>query len=751
MRGEIAMSSSSNWRLIKWLHSIASGLMLGTGLLLSMSFPAAGQTSDNSAALEEIIVTAERRPQTLEQAPAAVTYVSPATAKTLDIRDLATVQFVSPDMSFSSQVGYAQVFIRGIGANYANPGLETSVAIYQDDAYQTGGNTSILKTLDIANIQVLNGPQGTLYGRNASGGVILLDTANPTIKEETTLAAEFGRFGHEQVDVVVNQPVTADLNVRFAARFEHDDGFVHNEYDDQTLGGGTTYMLRGKADWTPAAVPGLDVLWMSEYDYSFVYQDYEHERLQSPLCLGCELGAVPPTGFYDVNQNGDYAFKKQSVLNVLHVTQEFDDYTFKSVTSQHYNVFNVPHGSDQDYTTLNLFQFVDYVPGRTYTEDLSLASKYQGPLNFIAGVNFIRDDRAFRSTFLGLTYAAVETGPYADSSPSNQSFVRTESASGFLQGTYQITSDLSFTAGGRFNYDRRVLDAQNNPVATLLFGTSEVDERVIFHSFTPSYTLQYATPVGNLYASDTHGFKAGGFNTPAFVKDPIIGPEKIHSDEVGIKSTWLDHRLQTTFDVFHYVVSGLQVSVTDVLAGGDVTENAASAKATGAEFSARFAATRNLTLGFGGDYLHARFESYENASLYCPSATGLVACVGNLSGTPLPHAPDGTAYITAEYGFVPFSGYKAAVAALAHWTDRFLFIAGAGGPLGLDQQGAYALVNLNAWIGPEDDRYRVGLYVDNATDKKYFDFATTAGPYGAYYQPAPPITFGVKLQYRFGQ
>jgi iron complex outermembrane receptor protein len=699
--------------------------------------------------LEEVVVTAQRRKQTLEQAPVAVTYISPATTKNLDIRTVHDLSLVTPSLSFSAQDDFAMIYIRGIGTNYANPGLETPVAIYEDGVYQTAGNNNILNLMDPGSVQVLNGPQGTLYGRNASGGVLLFNTADPVHQETASIAGEYGSYNHQLVDVMINQPLSPDLVFRGVARFLNDGGYIHNEYDGKSLAGGETKELRGKLLWTPSAIPGLSVLASTEYSYTDEHHDYSGELLQAPLCLGCSLGAVPPVGFYNVNQDGDGVFVEKNWLDVLRVTYDLGPYSIKNVLGYRYASFGGPGGSDQDYTTIPLFQFHDFVPGRTLTESLQLSTNYTGPFNFITGVDYINDRRSFFSTFDGLAFAPYEVGPYAGTVPQNASNVRTDSESVFLEANYKVTPKLTFTAGARYNIDQRTLDTQNNPLSTLLFANSGFIERVSYYSFTPRGVITYQTPFGNLYVSETKGFKAGGLNTPAFSEAPVIAPEKVRSEEIGLKSRLLNGRLQTTIDGFHYVDNGLQVQVTDVDAGGSVTKNAASSEGYGIEATGRFAVTDDLILGAGLDWLHARFTSYPNPSLYCPTATGLVNCSYNISGSALPHAPNFSGYLTAEYSFPIINGFHGSLAVAAHYTTQFDFIAGQGGPLALDQQKAYALVNINGWVTPPNGRYRVGFYLDNATNTEYNDFVTTAGPYGAYHQAAPPIEAGLKLQVNF--
>jgi iron complex outermembrane receptor protein len=745
-------------------------LLLATGAALAQpTDTTSGSPSDTKRAkrpdIEQVVVTAQRRKQTLQEAPVAVTFISPQTTRNLDVRTIHDVSDITPSVSFSQQVDFDQVFIRGIGTNFANPGLETSVAIYEDGVYLTS-TQAVLDLLDTAGVQVLNGPQGTLYGRNASGGVILVDTANPTNRQGGSIQTEFGMYGHVLTDAVYNIPVSPDLRIRVAGRFRNEDGYIHNEYDGKTLGGEGGGEGRIKIDWTPSAIPGLDITGSVDASYYKQRHDYEQELLPAPQCLTCALfGAKPPTGFYDTNQDNDGVFIQRDLLTYLRVNYVAGPITYTSLTGYHKAFFGAPQGSDQDYTTVPFFSFHSAEPGDTITEDLTMQTNYGGPLNFLAGLSYLNDRRSFDSAFFGEAFAAVDQG---NAVPMNDTNVLTKSVSGFIQGTYKITDALSVQAGGRYNVDNRVLTSHNNLEAAEVFNglgaPYSFGEKVTFYSFTPSGVLTYKIPViGDAYVSYTKGFKAGGFSTPAFSEVPSVAPEKVQSEELGLKSRFLDGRLTTNFAGYHYTDTGLQVQITDVDAGGDITKNAGSSEGYGVELNSRFAATPDLIFGLGGDYLHAVFTNFQNAAVVCEGPGGFleecntdpklgpVSPYTNLTGTVLPRSPKFTGYLTAEYSFPVWPGFHASLAGVLHYTTAFDFIAGAGGQLGLDKQAGYALMNINGWLTPDSGKYRVGFYLDNATATHYNDFETTGQPYGAYHQAAEPIAAGVKLQYNFGE
>ena len=231
----------------------------------------------------EIVVTAQRRSERLQDVPIAMTAVNPQTATELGLRNLRDIQLAMPGTDLAAATGFTMLFIRGIGVPFTTPGLEPPVAIYLDGAYlpRAGGLNSLLDMVDPGQIEVLRGPQGTLYGRNATGGVILLNSANPTDKFEGRVMAEYGRFDHKQIDGMLNVPLSDTLSVRVAGRLRKEDGYVTN-FDGTKLGQQNNYTARVRARWAPT--DNFEVTGGVEWQRSRAFEFIDQLGSGAPTC-----------------------------------------------------------------------------------------------------------------------------------------------------------------------------------------------------------------------------------------------------------------------------------------------------------------------------------------------------------------------------------------------------------------------------------------------------------------------------------
>jgi iron complex outermembrane receptor protein len=223
---------------------------------------------------------------------------------------------------------------------------------------------------------------------------------------------------------------------------------------------------------------------------------------------------------------------------------------------------------------------------------------------------------------------------------------------------------------------------------------------------------------------------------------------------LGAKNKFLDNRIQTTAAAFYYDYKNIQVSHVDAVRGS-VKQNAGAAEAYGVELDAQMAVTSELSLSAGYAFLHARFVSYPNASVFTPApapplgtGVGLVTTNLDLDGASLTRAPNHTVYGSGTYSFPVFADWKGSVTGLARYTSAYDFNPDAGGTLGLDAQKAYTLVNFTGFIGPGSERYKIGFYVNNAFNKLYYEFVNT-GALGAYRGPAMPRTYGGNITVKF--
>ena len=419
----------------------------------------ASSSSDDVNVAGEIVVTAQRRTERLQDVPIAVTALNQDAAESLGISTMIDVAKVTPGAYFgNTSGGFFQPYIRGIGQLFVNPGLEGPVAVYVDGAYipRTLQITELLDSVDIASIQVLRGPQGTLYGRNATAGVVILNTADPEIGTYSgKIRAEYGRFNHQIAEGVINTPLAEDLALRVTARYRREGGFVKNAFVDDKTGDGRSYGLRAKLRWQPE---GADITLGGEY------QNTKYDLAIGILadggatCYACRLFGVDysPGGYYTQGsnpqpavQNKAYGANLKAIFDLSPHLQLTSTTTWRKQRADGYN--------DQDFTPLDLFNFtIPAVGNTTFTQDFVFATSLDGPVNFLGGVSYLQDRGLYDISFTGQFFA----GPVATTGefPRFINVGKTKSYAAFAEVYYNITPELKVTAGGRYTSDKRKLN-----------------------------------------------------------------------------------------------------------------------------------------------------------------------------------------------------------------------------------------------------------------------------------------------------
>ncbi|MDB5970078.1 MAG: hypothetical protein JWQ90_2528 [Hydrocarboniphaga sp.] len=674
----------------------------------------------------------------------SITAVTPQQIENLNLTSTDSIQLISPGLVFDRGFAYAQTFIRGVGTNLPNPGLEGAVATYVDGGYLQRSIGTVADMFDIGQVQVLKGPQGTLYGRNATGGAILLSTADPTDTRSLHLAQEYGRFDHQLTEAVANLPLTDTLSVRIGGRASSQDGFITNLNDGGEFGFRDSQILRAKAKWTP--IEGFTSVLGVEYSEMVDGNNGIAERAAAPNCVGCAdpRAQSPVSGFYDVDNSSSSPTRTRARSVNLHMGYKANSLSFDSVSAIRDEDTAVI--SDQDYTGAPLFKFDAKTGGRAFTQELQAATDYQGLLNGMVGLSYLHDNAYFDADISGDAFGPLN--------PVGKNDVQTDSYSGFAEAYVTPTPRLKLTAGGRYTHDKRSLSGHiNGDVIFAQFAPagspSDFEQSDSFNSFTPRVVLAYQFDLVNAYASWNRGFKAGGYSTPAFAPSVGVDPEKIDNFELGSKYVSEDRRLRLNAATFLYLYRDIQVPIVDLTAGGLITQNAGKARGYGFETDGQYAVVDWLDLIGGLALLHARYTQYEAAQVNNAGPTGLSKATEDLEGAPLSRAPNLTASLGAQVHTVVWGSWLANASVIGRYTSEYDFYPGRGGNLRYDYQPAYTLVNLTATLGPESGAYTAGIYVNNLTDEKYYLQRATSAPFGVVDQVAQPMTFGVRFTASF--
>lgn len=743
-------------------NEIKRKLMVGASVAVAnvvVALPAyaqdnAHQSDSASATGGEIIVTAQRRAERLQDVPLAITAVTPEFVTQSGIRSVTELKYASPGVDINNNTGFIFLNIRGIGSKFVSTGLEAPVAVYVDNTYipRTNGLNTLLDLVDPGSIEIIRGPQGTLYGRNATGGVIRVNSANPTDKLEGRIAAEYGRFEHKQLDGMLNVPISDDLSIRFAGRRRKEDGYVKN-IDGQTLPEVNSYTARMRMKWTPSDT--VEITGGVEWNHSKANGFNDLLGRDDSTCLACGFTGAKVQPFYKAAVTIVSPYVNRSFRSDLKINLDLGDYALSSTTT-YFNNFG-EQDADNDFTAADVFRYhVIRNGGKSFGQEFQLNYDGDGPLSYVAAVGYLKDKGFIDFGLEGSAFQFSED--FVGVFPRANMTVKTQSYYGLLEGTYKLTDTIKVTAGGRYTYDKRSQLATNN-AGFLLFGApASYKAHASFKAFTPRFVLAWDNGPTNIYYSYTRGFKAGGFVTPSPFPGNSIKPEKIFSHEVGVKHSALGGKLTAGLSIFYYKNKGLQTQVIDINSGGNITENAGSSEGYGGELELTARPVEGLNIGASVAYLHAKYVSYKNAAQTCFDPTGtsnpsnpgatLYPCRVDLSGTVVPNAPKLTLSANANYTF-PIGDWTGSLSGIAQYRSKMIFWAGAGGPLGWDRQKGYTVVNFSGYVSPPGDNLRLGFYVDNAFNTQYAAIRTTLTPWGLSYNAAPPRTYGGRIEYKF--
>jgi len=735
-----SLAKQSSWT------AIAAGLML-------TAIPAHAQTvspPEPQAAADEgitdIVVTAQRRSESIQEVPVAVTAFSAEDMERANIKDVGSYFASTPNVFItdtpirsgnnvsSSALGLAIRGISNVGGN------GSSFGIYLDD-FNISHIALNPHLLDMERIEVLRGPQGTYFGRNASAGVMSLSTARPSTSGFSgQVDAMFGRFNTAEVSGAINVPLSDTVAVRAAAKWEGSDGEFRNKHP---IGGGNgrdykAARLSLRATPTSQLTIDLSYNYTREHDDDFglINTGVVGSFIQS-ICPGVTFTCPVDTniGFYPTNRRNYAHDAPLQVDNSYHIAVgrvqwEGDTVGITSITG--FGSAKFHRAGELDFSSKDFLRegFNDN-KRQSLSEEIRIQSVGNGPFKWTVGGVIARDKirngeliSAGKENDIGLPEGFV-----IELSHFNQSIV---SKAVFAEVSYDFTDAFSVTLGGRYSHDT-IKRAEDQ----IEFGgpLSNVSGKKSFDDFSPRIVLKYdVNDDVNLYASASKGWKSGGFELDPQRARSDFGAETLWNYEIGLKSSLFDRKLRANLALFYIDWKDVQVSsgVVGVDSNGAIINfagisNAASASSKGIELELLAAPTRELELGFNLGYMDAKFGSFVDAR----TNFGKI----DLSGKPLPKAPDWTISTFAQYS-VPVSDTAEAFlrGEYFHTSDAYTNVnniaaVATGQPTFPFRVNAYDKVNLR--IGVETDTFRVSAYVENLFDAKYytssFDFGFANG------------------------
>lgn len=733
-------------------------LYVGTGIQLLWAVAAQAQVAtpitppaEQEVQVEDIVVTANRREQRLQDVPVAVTALSASELARSGISNTFQLTQTVPALNITRANTAVQPTLRGVGTRSAAPGDESNIALYVDGVYQPALVAASFNLLNVERVEVLRGPQGTLFGRNSTGGLINIITSDPGPDFKFRAVASYGSYDAKSAQAFISGPLSETLSANFNVLWGRDGGYLRDiSRGNKHVSGRRDLALRGKLRFEPT--DRIDLKATVGY-YLFKDPTGVNTVVFGGNTAARSLAANPnvliPTKPYQVAPTIDPDARLKQISAAFDAKFDLGGISLQSTTSYQRNRAGGTVDSDGTPQFISVATSSNTDLSRYFTQEFRLISTRPGPFQWIAGAFYFRG----RGQFDPVSVVA----PTATTSIfSNQ---LTRSYAGFAEGTYDITPAFQFTAGGRYTSERRNYTGRTLRGGVLVVAggvAQQVDKSTKFGEWTYRSALQYKiNPDLNVYASYSRGFKSGVFNT--FSTNPLASatkPETLDSYEIGLKSDPL-RWLRINLSAFHYDYKDIQLSARDAATNLVVLLNAASARVRGAEVELTAAVTRDFHIRAYGTLLDAKYKDFPNAQIFAPilqnqasiggSATtpiGNAQSVVDQSGRDMIRAPHYTLGVSGDYSMETSIGKLGASASL-YRTGKFYWDVN-----NRLAQPAYTMVNGELSWKSESGQFGASIWVKNLTDEVVYQslVGTATADIVTYDRPRTVgVTFQVEL------
>jgi iron complex outermembrane recepter protein len=724
--------------------SSSSLLLVGTALC-SFAFvqPAMAQEggtgdtaspSSDGAQLMEIVVTAQRRSENLQDVPVAVAAVSGVQLEQIGVRDVMDIKVAVPTFNSTSTNGYLTSSIRGVGSIAAGPGVEGPVAVYVDGVYITSPQSATTKLNNIQSVEVLKGPQGTLFGRNATGGLLQITTRMPGSTPTGDFNVGYGNYGTWTGSAYLSGPVGdnlfADISVTGS---NQDDGWGTNLATGEDVYR-ENYSFAVRSKW---------VLEASETTTFTLIGDYSKSRgsMGAFVSLPGRTTSWPPVAVapdlgYDVNYNITPSRRAEDGGVSLRLEQELGEITLSSVTA--YRESNILHNQDFDFTPAQIASFSYVTPGHQFSQELQLSSDSSDKFKWTAGLFYYDSEFAYEDFILNLNFA--------NRSINTNSKQTSRSYAVYAQATYEILPNTNLTLGGRYTDEKRgerdaslVVSTFSPAVTAPAVNLPDSTKNASKFTYRASLDHRLSDDV-MVYASYNRGFKSGGFNlgNPAFSS---YDPETLDAIEVGLKADLLDRRLRLNIAGFDYRYDNVQVQRIGNGTIGIV--NGASAHVYGLDADLTAVLADGLTLTSGIGWISPEFDSFPGCAVGSPNGGVPVSSVGTeCAGNQIALASKFVGNVGINY-VTDFADGELTASGNLYYNSGFFFE-----PDNYIRQDSYALfgASLN-WRS--EDGYSIGVFGKNLTNERVLTFAATQINGNQVGMFAEPRTYGVTIGFDF--
>ncbi|WP_419815685.1 TonB-dependent receptor [Glacieibacterium sp.] len=687
-----------------------------------------GPATDNASEITDIVVTAQRRDSSLQRTPVSITALDSSALTRLQITDTKQIVFNAPNLTGNSNVGQSSAtsfFIRGVGTSENLATADTSVGLYVDDVYISRQSVNNFAMYDVERVEVLRGPQGTLYGRNTNGGAIKIINKKPNDEAEFVGSASYGNYNRYELKLNGNIPISDKTYVRATYLTQQGDGYIYNRTLDKHVN--DQDFMGGRVALRTLPTDTLDVTISADYA-----RDKQNGGYSSDVAgvlrptTGSLLQVVSGTD----NRTLGRTYGAAGTIN----WEPANGITVQSITAWRSTTQNIRLDlSDQPVSLYTLTQRQD---AKQFSQELKLDAKITDRLSLLTGLYYF--DESIDAFLSDVTRATSTATP---SSFAKTFKVDTTSFAAYGELEYKITDKLVLAASGRFTHERKTLDitqVSSLPGAEFNFNTASLlanaaatgnnfDDDRKFNKFTPKIGLNWTvTPDFFAYASYTKGFRSGGWTGRATRQSQYLDfdPETVSSYEVGTKLTAFDRRLRLNTSFFFMDYKNLFNTLTS---NGQFIALTTAAKIYGLENELTFRATPWLDLYVNGGLLKTEYKGDRSPNLAdrlqrAPAVQGKAGFsvmkplgAGNL-------LVNGGLFYTAHYlitpAFLPFTAPRV--------------------PADSNRTGGFVLVDVSlGYSWGDEGRFKLVASCTNCANKSYFDSTTIIGGWAGNYSGPP--------------
>jgi len=696
--------------MFRWFHFSVTTLAAVSALELTIVSSAAAQSAQQPSGLEEVIVTAQKRSERLQDVPIAITAIGSEALEKAGVQRLDDISALTPGLQFQHTGGFTQPMIRGVGTSIAGAGAGANVGMYVDGFLLPNPLGTDMQMLNISSVQVLKGPQGTLFGRNTTGGAILLTTTNPSTDPAFKGEVSYGTDNAQGYQAYATAGLADRVAFDVAGLYRSGDGSVRN-------------LVSGKKDneyenWSVRA--GLKVDFTDSF---YALLRYTHSQVDDPRSQ--------PTGVYCCNAQG-LPLSVASYIPGVTTTTAPDRRTtnIKPIFQVESDAVQLTAAWDLDFATLTSYsQYRDELG--TTTLDLEVSSAPLADFRFPYADKIITQELILSSDAgsrlqwtLGGFYFQDKARSDLDVSTAGAPFaidviraiVTVESLAAYADATYEVANNLFLTGGVRWSEDQ-YKDPYN------LFGPDPNAVRATLDpitdkTVTPRVVVRYQIDDGSsVYASFNRGYKSALRNLPA-ADNTLVKPEKMSAYEVGYK--YAGRGFSSNVAAYYYDYKNLQVSsYRNALS---ITNNAATSRIYGVDGDLSYTFSPHFQVSGGAAYTDAKYEKYVNSPIYeqcldlaaCGAAFGTFPTASaTLYDKTMQFAPEFSGHLSAQYTAALLGGELNLSGTLSYASKQYF-----DSSEQFHDDGHEKLILRAQWTDASD-RYTVAVYGDNLTDSRY--------------------------------